>query len=116
MTDRSRFRHRRATRGRLASWARPFIAALAAAILLVQLFAAAAHHDHELAAKSQHCVACALHAHPDAAPPDMPPSAAPSGWTLLGMLAPCARAVSLALPADHLLPPAQAPPTFLSLR
>lgn len=116
MTDRPRFRYRRATRGRLAAWAVPFIAALAGIILLVQLFAAAAHHDHELAAKSQHCVACALHAHPDTAPPGTPPEAASPAWSLLGMLPPPARTASAAPAADHLLPPSQAPPPFLSSR
>ena len=105
--------HRRASlRGRLASW----ILGLAAVILLVQLFAASAHHDHELAAKSQHCVACVLHAHPDAAPPDAPVLPAPSGWTLLGTLSPLSGISSPAAAAGYLLPPSRAPPPFLSIR
>ncbi|GGY11782.1 hypothetical protein GJV26_27135 [Massilia dura] len=108
---RSRSR-RAALRGRLASW----VVALAAAILLLQLFAAAAHHDHELAAKSQHCVACALHAQPHAAPPEARPAPAPFGWTLLHTLASLPPAFPAAHAARYLLPPSQAPPSFLSLR
>jgi hypothetical protein len=116
MTAHPRSRSSRVPRGRVASWATSFIAVLATLILLVQLFAAVAHHDHELAAKSQHCVACVLHAHPDAAPPDAPPSPAPTGWALRGVLPPFPVTSAAAPPSDHLLPPAHAPPPFLSLR
>lgn len=113
MTSRPRPRHHRASlRGAVASW----VLAFAAAIVLLQWFAAAAHHDHELAAKSPHCVACALHAQPHAPPPDIAPSPASLRWTLLHALVPA----SSTLPAPHatryLLPPSQAPPAFLSLR
>lgn len=113
MTAPPRSDHRRASpRGRLASW----ILGLAAVILLLQLFAASAHHDHELAAKSQDCVACLLHAHPDAAPPDAPPLSAPSGWTLLRTLSPLSGTASPAPAAGYLLPQLRAPPAFLSIR
>ena len=103
-------------RSRVASRAASWIAALAAAIFLLQWFAAAAHHDHELAAKSQHCVACALHAQPHGAPPDaqQPPPAL--RWTLLQVLYAIPFIAALAHAASCVLPPAQAPPPFLSLR
>ena len=108
-----RTRHRRATlRGRAASW----VLALAAIVLLLQLFAAAAHHDHELAAKSQHCVACALHAQPHAVPPDAPAVPAPFRWTLLHVIAATPSIDAAPLAAGYLLPPSQAPPPFPSLR
>lgn len=102
----------RASRGRAAAW----VVALAALVFLLQCFAAAAHHDHELAAKSQHCVACALHAQPYAPPPDVQPSPAPLRWTLLHALVPASLAVPAPRPTRYLTPPSQAPPLFLSLR
>ena len=103
-------------RSRVASRAASWIAALAAAIFLLQWFAAAAHHDHELAAKSQHCVACALHAQPHGAPPDMAPAPPPLRWMLLQTLAPATPAFPAPPAARYLLPPSHAPPAFLSLR
>jgi hypothetical protein len=116
MTARPRSRPTRALRGPAASWAARCALALATLILVLQLFAAAAHHDHELAAKSQHCVACVLHAHPDAAPPDAPPLPLPSAWTLLGVLDPVAGNASQLPPAGRVLPPPRAPPSFPSPR
>ncbi|HEX8602388.1 MAG TPA: hypothetical protein VF774_07065 [Pseudoduganella sp.] len=117
MTACPRSRYRRATpRGRVASWALALSLALAAIVLLLQLFAAAAHHDHELAAKSQHCVACALHAQPHGAPPDAQPPPPALHWTLLQILSAIPFIAAAAHAASCVLPPAQAPPPFLSLR
>lgn len=87
------------------------ILALAALVFIVQLLGAA-HHDHELAAKSQHCVSCVLHAQPHAAPPDAVLRVVPLAWILeyavIGTL------ITAAPPAvsDYLLPLPHAPPPF----
>jgi hypothetical protein len=96
-----------APRGWIALW-------LAAIVLVAQLLAAA-HHDHEIAAKSQHCVACALHAQPYAAPPDAALRTAPFSWTLLHPLASLPAAGRHVPAIDYALPPAHAPPAFLPL-
>ncbi|QGZ38047.1 hypothetical protein IP92_05805 [Pseudoduganella flava] len=94
-----------APRGWVALW-------LAAIVFLAQLLAAA-HHDHEVAAKSQHCVACALHAQPHAAPPDAVVRTAPFSWILLHRLAFVPSAGRHVPADDYALPPAHAPPAFL---
>lgn len=105
-------RHHRpaAARGRPAPWLGGW---LVIAVFLLQLFAVTLHDDHELAAKSQHCVACALHATPHAAPPDTVLPVAPLRWTLLYALAPAQPPRRLAHSADYLRPPPHAPPSFL---
>lgn len=94
-----------APRGWLALW-------LVTLVFLAQLFTST-QHDHELSAKSQHCVACALHVQPHAAPPPALPAPAPAVWHLLRTLAPLAPPASAAPAADYLLPPAHAPPASL---
>lgn len=92
-------------RGRRAAW-------LVALCLVLQPFAAA-QHEHEAAAKPQHCVSCMLHAQPQAAPPDTVLAVAPFSWNLLHALAPAPLRQRLARPVDYLLPPSHAPPVFL---
>jgi hypothetical protein len=95
-----------AVRGRVLVW-------LAALIFLLQMLAATEHH-HELSAKSQHCVACTLHAQPHAAPPAPVLPLAPFAWQLLATLA-TLDVGSAHVPASaHLRPPPQGPPAFLS--
>ena len=117
MSARPRFRLRlrhRAPRGGAASRAAAWLIALAAAVLLWQQFAACAHGDHEVAAASPHCVACALHATPHAAPPAAAPAPAAPAWVLLHPLEPAAAAHPAYRAAAYLLPPAHGPPPFLS--
>lgn len=115
MTDavalpRPQHRPRQHARPAWAAW----LARLLVVVLLVQLFALT-QHDHPLAAQSQHCHACALHAQPHAGPPLALPAPPPFSWTLLaGTVALPARAAA-AHSAPWLLPPAQAPPAFLPL-
>ena len=99
---------RSAARGALALW-------LAVIVLLAQLLAAT-HHDHEIAAKSQHCVSCALHAQPHAAPPEAALRSAPFSWTLLHALLFAPAPGRHVAAADYALPPAHAPPSFPHLR
>jgi hypothetical protein len=94
-----------AMRGRLLPW-------LAVLVLLFQLLAGAAHH-HEASSKTQHCVACALHAQPHAGPPAAVLAPLASGWRLLHALAPALPPSSPVIAADFLRPPPQAPPAFL---
>ena len=92
------------TRGRVLVW-------LATLVFLLQMLAATEHH-HDLSAKSQHCVACTLHAQPLAAPPDTALPLAPFAWHLLHALA-VATLASQAVPAfGWLRPPPHAPPVF----
>lgn len=94
-----------APRGWIALW-------LVTLVFLAQLFAAT-QHEHESSAKAQHCVACALHAQPFAAPPPAALAAAPVSWHLVRtLLAPLAARLPL-LRADWLLPLAHAPPVSL---
>lgn len=116
MSTLARFRLRHAApRGGAVSRAAAWLLALAAVILLWQQFAACAHHEHELAAASQHCVACTLHAQPHAAPPATAPASAPPGWVLLHPMEPAAAARLARRAAAYLLPPAHAPPLFLAI-
>lgn len=94
-----------APRGWWALW-------LVTLVFLAQLFAAT-QHEHESSATAQHCVACALHAQPFAAPPPAALAAAPVSWRLVRtLLAPLAARLPL-LRADWLLPLAHAPPVSL---
>jgi hypothetical protein len=82
---------------------------LASLVFLFQVLAAA-HHHHDQAVKVRHCAACTLHAQPHAAPPDAALAVAPSGRTLLYVLADTL-AAHVAPPAPtHLRPPTRAPP------
>ncbi len=103
-----RHRHYRpaALRGQVVLW-------LAACVFLLQMFAAAVHHDHEVAAKSPHCVSCALHAQPHAAPPDTVLPVAPFRRALLHALFTPDVADRIAPRTAWLLPPPHAPPVFL---
>ena len=94
-----------APRGWLALW-------LVTLVFLAQLFAAT-RHDHETGATAQHCVACALHAQPHAAPPPAVPAIAPVSVHLVRTLLAPIGADAPATAADYLLPPAQAPPASL---
>lgn len=102
------FRPRAASRGLPAQWLALWLAAV---IVIVQLLGAA-HHDHELAAKSQHCVSCVLHAQPHAAPPDAVPRIAPFGWILEHAVTATLIAAVPPAVSDYLLPLPHAPPLF----
>ena len=91
-----------APRGWCALW-------LVTLVFLAQLFAAT-RHDHDLGAASQHCVACALHAQPDASAPPATLSVAPQGWPLVQVLAAVKPVPAPRRTGGYLLPPAQAPP------
>jgi hypothetical protein len=99
-----RYRRPAALRGRAVLW-------LFALLFLFQMLGAT-HHDHEVAAKSQHCVSCALHAQPHAAPPDMAVHPAPVGWMLLHPVLTVDRVAPAAQAARWLLPLPHAPPAF----
>ena len=107
MTDASiRPRRPAAIRGRTAVW-------LIVLVFLLQLLGATQHH-HEAKAKTPHCVACALHAQPHAAPPGTSLAPLPSGWFLLHALVLTQARSAPASGADYLLPPAHGPPAFQS--
>jgi len=95
-----------AAHGRHAVW-------LIVIVFLLQFLGATQHH-HEPKAKAQHCVACALHAQPHAAPPGTTLAPLPSGWILLHALVRTEAGRAPAIEADYLLPPAHGPPAFQS--
>lgn len=95
-----------AARGRLLPW-------LAVLVLLFQLLAGTEHH-HEASSKTQHCVACALHAQPHAGPPAAAMAPVAIAWRLLHALAPLAPPSIRVAAAAFLRPPSHAPPAFLA--
>lgn len=93
-------------RGALVAW-------LLAVVLLFQLLVQT-QHDHEHASKSHHCVACAMHATPLAGPPVARLAAAPAQVVLCLFLPPLPVVSHLVRARAYLLPPAHAPPAFLT--